>query len=98
MSDMNDTTEEIRQLCNKHGAPQLFNPICVLLNLDEDYTDESEELTDDSDLDDDAVAEKITVKKTETKNGHDFYKIVDSTKPTCSSPTSAGGKNAQSKS
>lgn len=69
---MSDMSEEIRQLCNKHGAPLLFHSLCELLGLDDDYHTESGE-SDEEVSDDDLVAEHITVKK-----DGEFFTMVDS--------------------
>ena len=68
---MEDNAEEIRQLCNKHGVPNLFHSICELLGLDEDYVTESSESEEDV-SDDDIVGEKITVNQ---EGG--FFTMVD---------------------
>lgn len=68
---MSDYSEEIRELCNKHGAPLLFHSLCELLGLDEDYQTESSESEEDV-SDDDIVGEAITV----TEEGG-FFTMVD---------------------
>ena len=68
---MEENAEEIRQLCNKHGVPYLWQEISVLLGLDGDYETESGD-SDEELSDDDIVSEKITVKKEGI-----FYTMVD---------------------
>ena len=68
---MEENAEEIRQLCNKHGVPNLWNEISILLGLDGDYETESGD-SDEEVSDDDIVSEKITVKKEGI-----FYTMVD---------------------
>ena len=68
---MEENAEEIRQLCNKHGVPNLWREISVLMGLDEDYETESGD-SDEEVSDDDIVSEKITVKKEGI-----FYTMVD---------------------
>jgi len=73
--------EEIRQLLNKSGCPEVLNELLTLLGLEEDYEpSSSEESSDyydsasDSSSEDDLEEEVITT----TSHSDGFYEIVDS--------------------
>ena len=69
--EQEEQIEELRQLCNKHGVPNLFNELCEYLGWDGDYvTDDSEEMSDTDD--DDIVGEYISVEQ-----DGDFYTMKD---------------------
>ena len=72
---MEEYSEEIRQMCNKYGVPDLFNEIAALLGLEEDYETESEIESSSSESDEDIVGEIIKVKK----NSDGFYELSDAT-------------------
>ena len=60
---MEEYSEEIRQMCNKYGVPELFNEIATLLGLEEDYSTESECESSSSESDEDVVDETLTIQK-----------------------------------
>tara|TARA_R110000765_G_C18624236_1_gene572083 strand:- start:362 stop:595 length:234 start_codon:yes stop_codon:yes gene_type:complete len=74
---MEEYSEEIRQMCNKYGVPELFNEIATLLGLEEDYSTESESESSSSESDDDVVSELIKVKK----NSDGLYELSDCQTP-----------------
>lgn len=60
--DKENMVEEIRQLVNKSGCPELLPPLLIILGLEEDYESESES-SSESDEDDEFNEELIVVKK-----------------------------------
>tara|TARA_R110000803_G_scaffold151064_1_gene216241 strand:- start:291 stop:509 length:219 start_codon:yes stop_codon:yes gene_type:complete len=60
--DKENIVEEIRQLVNKSGCPELLPPLLLLLGLEEDYEVESDS-SSESDEDDEFNEELIVVKK-----------------------------------
>tara|TARA_R110000824_G_scaffold52757_4_gene146559 strand:- start:1451 stop:1690 length:240 start_codon:yes stop_codon:yes gene_type:complete len=76
-NDKENMIEEIRQLVNKGGCPEIFLPLLTIIGLedDPDYETESSESESesDSDSDSDDVGEHITV----TLKPNGFYEIGD---------------------
>ena len=68
--------EEIRQLLNKSGCPEVLGELLTLLGLEEDYEPSSSEESSDycDSTDDDLEEEDITT----TLHSDGFYEIVDS--------------------
>jgi len=62
--DKENMVEEIRQLVNKSGCPELLPPLLLLLGLEEDYESESESESDSSsESDEDEFNEELIVVK-----------------------------------
>ena len=75
-NDKENMIEEIRQLVNKGGCPEIFLPLLTIIGLedDPDYETESSESDDsDSEAHSDDVGEHITV----TLKPNGFYEIGD---------------------
>tara|TARA_R110002096_G_scaffold229954_1_gene419571 strand:+ start:2752 stop:2967 length:216 start_codon:yes stop_codon:yes gene_type:complete len=58
--DKENMVEEIRQLVNKSGCPELLPPLLIILGLEEDYESESES---SSESDEDEFNEELIVVK-----------------------------------
>ena len=61
--DKENMVEEIRQLVNKSGCPELLSPLLLLLGLEEDYESESESDSSSESDEDEFNEELIVVKK-----------------------------------
>lgn len=61
--DKENMVEEIRQLVNKTGCPELLPPLLLLLGLEEDYESESESDSSSESDEDEFNEELIVVKK-----------------------------------
>ena len=62
--DKENIVEEIRQLVNKSGCPELLPPLLIILGLEEDYESESESSSEsDEDPDGDSFNEELIVVK-----------------------------------
>ena len=61
--DKENMVEEIRQLVNKSGCPELLPPLLIILGLEEDYESESESDSSSESDEDEFNEELIVVKK-----------------------------------